>query len=205
MHYPDGRILSRVEWPESSRPEAPISLDEAKRFARIRHTSEDLLAGDLLAAAIEYAETATRRSIQLSRWDLVQDSFPCRHFCLRRPPVVDVEELVYRDPDGLWVPMNVGTLSIDIVGDNAWVGLPTGQSWPAISTDSRSVRLRYRAGYRPSEYVAVDGETTPPKIPFHLGVAIKELFRWRFDRRGNADGTVPRDIDAMFWSERVDL
>lgn len=219
MRYPGGvflpsgqferrGILTRVEWPEASRPEPPISLLEAKRYARISHDTEDLLAADLLAAAIEYAETATRRTIQLSRYDLVLDSFSdCvgRTFYPRRPPVVAVEELVYRDADGAWQTIDLETLSVDISGDNAWIGLLTGQSWPAISSDPRSVRLRYRAGYRPHDYVEVDGVATPPKIPFHLAVAIKELFRWRFDRRGNADGTIPRDIDGMFWSERVDL
>lgn len=204
-HYEDRGVLTRVEWDEASRPEPPILLADAKRHARVTHNTEDLVAADELAAAIEYAETATRRTIQLSQWDVLLDSFPARYFYLKRPPVVDIVELAYRDPDDVWQDLALDTLSIDISGDNAWVGLLTGESWPAISAEPRSVRLRYLAGYRPHDFVESVYEATPPRIPVHLAVAIKELFRFRFDRRGGPDTTIPRDIDAMLWSERVDL
>lgn len=200
--------LTRVEWPEASRPESPILLADAKRHARVTHATEDLLAADILAGAIEYAETATRRTIQLSRWDLVVDSFRCcrgTNFFPRRPPVVAVEEIAYRDPDGVWQTIDLETLSVDISGDLAWVGILTGLSWPTVSTLARSVRFRYRAGYRPHDFVETEGVATPPRIPPNLATAIKELFAWRFDNRGNLDVAVPVGIDSMFWSERVDL
>jgi uncharacterized phiE125 gp8 family phage protein len=193
-------------------PSGPILLADAKRYARITHDTEDFLAESMLAGAIEYAETATRRTIQYSVWDLVLESFSCSRWIeLRRPPILEIDELKYRDSDDVWIVIPAEEYELELDGDHARIGPLTGESWPSVSSSPRSVRIRYRAGYRPHDYVASEDVVTPPLLGANLLTGILELFTFRFDNRGVGSTNrlvevgVPSSIDGIFWSERVDL
>jgi uncharacterized phiE125 gp8 family phage protein len=202
----DGRTLHRVPWELTATPSGPVSALEAKAYARITHFSEDLVIDEMLAGCIETAETATRRTIQLGRWDLVLDSFSCGSWIeLRRPPVVSIEEITYRNSDAIWTPIAEEEYLLELDGDHARVGPLPGESWPSASSSPRSVRIRYKAGYRPFDYVQVVDETAPPRLIANLATGIKELFALRFENRGEPEFRTPGGLDALFWSERVDL
>lgn len=209
---PLGSTLHRVVWPEGEEPSGPIDPSDAREYARITEVAREYQTViDMLAAAVEYAETATRRTIALSLWDLVLDSFPSEPIELRRPPVLEVVELQYRNASDAWTVIDPADYDVAIDGDRATVSPPPNASWPSVSSLSRSVRLRYRAGYRPWDY-EVDAElVTPPWITPNLRTAICELFTFRFDTRGIGstnrliEVAVPSSIDAAFWSERADL
>lgn len=215
-YYPDAypvpdSSLHRVAWPTSPPPFPPISLEEAKEYARITHTAEDEVATTLLRGAVEYAETATRRSITLTLWDLVLDAFPSGGIVLRRPPVLDVVSIQYRDSDDALVTMNLEEdVTIEIDGDYARITPVFGGSWPSgVRSSPRSVRARYRAGYQPIH--TIEGVPAAPAIPINLKATILELFTFRFDTRGIGstnrliEVAVPANIEAALWSERVDL
>lgn len=53
----------------------PVSLDEAKAFARIDNTADDVLVSGLITAARQYAETYTRRQFCTATWKMSLDSF----------------------------------------------------------------------------------------------------------------------------------
>lgn len=210
LEYPVRRTLHRVPWPDVPVIPGPISLDEAKDYARITTDAEDGVAETMIAAAIDYAETATRRSIQFSQWDLVLDSFPSGMIELRRPPVLDVLELEYRSTAGVWTPIDDAEFEVEIDGDHATLDHLEGESWPSVSSASRSVRVRYRAGYRP-HFETTPTTPTLPVISPNLKVGILELFTFRFDTRGIGstnrliEVAVPSAIETVFWAERVDL
>lgn len=209
---PPGYALYRVRWPEGEVPSGPIDPSDAREYARITDRAREYQTViDLLDAAIEYAETATRRTIALAQWDLVLDSFPSGRLELRRPPVLEVTEVQYRNAEDAWVVADPLTYEVEIDGDHATVAPLAGESWPSGSALSRSVRIRYTAGYRPWDYVPEVDVTSPPWITPTLRAAICELFTFRFDTRGIGstnkliDVAVPAAIEAALWSERVDL
>lgn len=209
---PCGQTLHRVRWPEGEEPSGPIDPSDAREYARITDVAREYqTVEDMLAAAVEYAETATRRTIALTLWDLVLDTFPSGVIELRRPPVLEVVQVQYRNSADVWTVIDPADYDVQIDGDRATVGPLAGESWPGVGSQPRSVRLRYRAGCRPWDYVADPDEVTPPWITPHLRSAICELFTFRFDTRGIGSSNrlievaVPSSIDAAFWSERVDL
>lgn len=202
--------LHRVAWPTSPAPFPPVSVDEALAYARITHDAEYDVAEGVLRSAIEYAETATRRSVTLTLWDLVLDAFPSGGIILKRPPVLDVVSMQYRDSTNAWVAMDLeDDVAIEIDGDSARIEPVFGGSWPSPIGNPRSVRVRYRAGYRPEH--ALEGVPLAVEIPYLLKTAILELFAFRFDTRGIGstnrliDVGVPANIESALWSERVDL
>lgn len=198
------RSLRPVPWPEGLEPSGPVSLADVKSYSRITHDAEDDVLSRVLAGATAYAEIATRRTIRLSRWDLVLDGFPPRAIELRMPPVLDVLEVAYRTADG-WVLIDPESLDVDIQGDVALVQPLPGQGWPSASSSGRAVRVRYRAGYRPFDYVAEEGLTTPPVIPPGIMAAICAHVEWQMENRGGVAVSVPSSIEALYWSERADL
>lgn len=214
-HYAEPRpkpesALHRVPWPTLPAPFPPIALEDAKDYARITHDTEDEVARVILRQAVEYAETATRRSITLSLWDLVLDHFPTNGIVLRRPPVVDVVLVQYRDGDGVWSTVAEEDYDVEIDGDHARILPVHGGSWPSdVGGAPRSVRARYRAGYDP--LWEIEDVPAAPTIPFNLKATILELFAFRFDTRGIGstnrliEVSVPSNVEAALWSERVDL
>jgi uncharacterized phiE125 gp8 family phage protein len=54
----------------------PISLDEAKLFARVENDAEDELIETLIGAATEHVERCTGRQLVLATYDLYRDAFP---------------------------------------------------------------------------------------------------------------------------------
>lgn len=54
----------------------PVSLAEAKGFARIQYTNEDSTVQDLITAAREYAETDQKRAIPTQVFQLISMGFP---------------------------------------------------------------------------------------------------------------------------------
>lgn len=209
---PVGPTLHRVRWPEGEEPSGPIDPGDAREYARITEVGREYqTVVDMLAAAVEYAENATRRTIALSLWDLVLDSFPGCPIELRRPPVLEVMELRYRNASDVWIVVDPADYVVSIDGDRATVDTLPGASWPGVSSQSRSVRIRYRAGYRPWDYEIDPDAVTPPWITPNLRTAICELFTFRFDTRGIGSSNrlievaVPALIDSAFWSERADL
>lgn len=53
----------------------PVTLDEAKQWARIDTSADDVLISDLITEARQYAETVTRRQFCTATWKMSLDSF----------------------------------------------------------------------------------------------------------------------------------
>lgn len=54
----------------------PVTLADAKTFLRVDHDADDVLIGNLIAAARRLVETATRRALITQTWRLVRDAWP---------------------------------------------------------------------------------------------------------------------------------
>jgi uncharacterized phiE125 gp8 family phage protein len=206
---PASYSLHRVPWPEGEEHSGPIDIEDAKAYARITNAAENAIVASMLAGAIEYAETATRRTIAYALWDLVMDSFPSGVIELRRPPVVEVVEIQHRNASDAWVVIDPAAYVVEIDGDHATVAPLIGASWPGVSSAPRSVRVRYSAGYRPHD-ADIYLDPVPSLIGANLNSTICELFTFRFDTRGMGSSNrlievaVPSSIDSALWSERAD-
>jgi uncharacterized phiE125 gp8 family phage protein len=78
----------------------PVTVEEAKSFARVEDADEDALIETLITAAREHVEQATGRSFVVSTYGLTLRCFEPDVIRLPRSPLVSVESVTYRDRDG---------------------------------------------------------------------------------------------------------
>jgi uncharacterized phiE125 gp8 family phage protein len=121
----------------------PVSLEEVKHHLRIIGNDEDAYLNILIASATDAAEQFTRRSLIPALWDLYLDAFPPGAVDLPFPPLVDVESIHYRDPEG--VGRYLTTFAVDTVKHR--VRPEFGECWPATRAEPNAVRIPYRTGY----------------------------------------------------------
>lgn len=174
-------------------PQPPIGLEEAKLFLRVDHAEEDPVIAGLVAAAVDYAEVATRRAIALGLWELSLRSFPCGtgRIELPNPPVREVVSIEYRDDTGAWASLAAAEYELEQDGDLYYARLPEDGSWPTAPVRDRAVRIRYRAGYGAQD------------LPAQVRTAILVHANAHFVRRDNAE--IPAAVDRLLFPYRVDL
>lgn len=140
--------LSLVTPPKSE----PVSLSEAKAHLRVTHDAEDALISGLIVAAREAAEEMTGRQIGVATWRLTLDGFPSgvEAIELPKPPLVEVESIVYDDGSGVeqtWDPDEYIVATYDGPFAPAGQVYPRpGYCYPATANRPGSVRITFRAG-----------------------------------------------------------
>jgi uncharacterized phiE125 gp8 family phage protein len=170
----------------------PVSPDEAKAHLRVLNGDTDEYIQTLIAAATEYCEGVTGRSLRVSE-TVVQnyDCWPSCRFQLDRQPAIAVTSLKYYDADGTL--QTVGSSNYRLHKSRnaaAYVEIDGDYSQPTHDTREDAIQLTYTAGYESIDDVEADDDT-----PMVLGVpaiakhAIKIKLGLLF---GNLD---PRVID----------
>lgn len=86
---------------DQSSPSEPISVAEAKAFARITSTTEDTLIGELITGARTKAEKALGRSLAAHSFQ-VEVSEHEGEIELPYPPTATVTKVEYRDTSNVW-------------------------------------------------------------------------------------------------------
>jgi len=87
-----------IQGPQSE----PISLNEAKAWAKIEHSEDDSLITDLISDARKYIEEFTNRSLFTQTWDLSLDDMPSV-LSLDKTPLQSVTGIYYTDvEDSEW-------------------------------------------------------------------------------------------------------
>ena len=135
---------------------APISLDEAKLFARVENDAEDELIETLIDAATEHVEKCTGRQLVVATYDLYRDTFPdgccsghpqgCAAIQLPISPLVDVVGVFYISPDtGLEIEVAADQYRVDMISQPGWIA--PGERLAGADADHQPVRVRFRAGY----------------------------------------------------------
>jgi uncharacterized phiE125 gp8 family phage protein len=169
--------------------ELPVSLDEAKAHLRVLNGEQDVHILSLIAAATEYCEGATGRSLRVS--ETVVQSYDCWPGCrieLDRQPVLAVTSLKYYDADGVLQTVASSNYRVHTSRNAAgWVEIDGDFTRPTLDSRANAVELTYTAGYA-AEVVAGGVETTLG-VPAMAKHAIKLKLGLEF---GNLD---PREID----------
>jgi uncharacterized phiE125 gp8 family phage protein len=136
----------------------PVSVAEARAFARVTSTTEDSIVEDLIAAARRYAEDVSGRTLtsSASTWKLYLDDFPDGDILLPRPPVTAVSSISYEDEDGSTQTWSSANYQTDFKSEPARVCYVEDGSYPVTQAATFNVvTVTYTAGYTtvPADYI----------------------------------------------------
>lgn len=171
----------------------PVTLDEAKDWARITDASQDAVVEALLKLARQRVESFCGRA--LLNQTIVQryDSWP-RWFELLRSPVASVTSLQYIDTAGVTQTIGSSNYYTDLVSEPGRLFAVPSYSWPLLQEGRpNAVILTYVAGATDADDVA-EG----------IKVAIMQLVRYWLDEEGaQRQQAMPEHIRDALWPYRI--
>lgn len=179
-----------------------VSLDEAKVQARVEVDQDDVLIQYLIDAATEAAQEFTQRAFLEQEWELWLPGFPStkRYIQLPRPPLIEVNEVVYLDAQGVEQLLDEYSVYrvIAPTGPRAAKGqivLNAGFSWPATLAVPDAVKIRFTAGY----------ELVPEPIKQAIKIHVADLYENRENTvlTGAVLQQVPFNVNAILMPYRV--
>ena len=169
----------------------PVTLAEAKLHCRVDGTTEDSRIDGLIAAATDYVEKYTGRSIMAQTLRLTLDSFTDA-IVLPRGPVQTVSSVKYYDPAGIEQTVPASGYTVDAASDPSWVVRDGDYTWPAILDAVNAVNITFVAGYA----------TVPPSIKHVILLLISQ---WYDNRSASAEkqmAVLPHAVDALLSNYR---
>ncbi|CEF48246.1 unnamed protein product [uncultured bacterium] len=200
-------------------PVEPVSLDEAKAFARVTYDPadpiaplEDALILRAITSARQSVETRTDRALITTTFDWTLDSWPMAPMLaglryvqsLNMPPVplseirptratlIAVTSINYYDPAGNLQLLDPSAYQV-LAGTPGRIIPAYGRAWPALRSWPGSVTIRYIAGYGP----------TAASVPACVIQALLMMTAGWYENRewqtptGNNFGLVPETVDAL--------
>lgn len=128
--------------------ELPVSLAEAKAWARVTTASEDALFNILIATATSQAEDYTHRRFVRQTWKQYADSWPSgREIYVGYPPLISVSNIKYKDADGALETLSTDDYETD---RNHFPGriYRLSSYWPTLKSCSiNGVQIEFVCGY----------------------------------------------------------
>jgi uncharacterized phiE125 gp8 family phage protein len=180
--------------------ELPVSLAEAKSHLRVLNGESDVHIESLIAAATEYCEGVTGRSLRVS--ETVVQTFDCWPGCriqLDRQPVLAVSSLKYYDD--LNAQQTVVSTNYRLHKSRnaaAYFEIDGDYLYPSHYSREDAIELTYTAGYAAINDVVAAGVVTTLGVPATAKSAVKlktELLFGNVDPR-NVEN-IERAIDAL--------
>ncbi len=175
----------------------PITLAEAKAFARIDTSADDALITDLISAARFYAEPILNRTFVNTTYTWTLDCFPPDGgpLLFPRPPLLSVTTIKYVDTSGAQQTWDSSKYDLDTASLVGRVLPSFGESYPAARLQMNSIETEYIAGY--GAYIA---QIDDAKLLIKILVA--ESYEKRLhstDRRVHLNNAA----EALLWELRV--
>ena len=170
----------------------PVTLAEAKAHLRVDGTDEDSAITALIAAATDYIERYTGRSITTQTLRASFDGF-ADAMALPRGPVQSVASVTYLDTAGASQTVATDTYDTDLVSDTQWVLLAPGQSWPATYAGRNAVQITYTTGYT----------TCPPAVRHALLLLMGDWYRVRENSVLGQIVEMPHAVGALLANYRA--
>lgn len=190
----------RVVTPPSA---LPVSVAEAKQFARIDHTADDDLVETLIEMARDHIEQVTNRTLKPTSYELNLRDWPKDGVIrLPRAPVFGEMTLQYRSAadGGELFTLTEGT---DYYVDDAAapVTIEPAKAWPRVADGPDGVIVGFTAGYPDINSPA---EST---VPARARVAVKSLVAHFYENREPATFgqlfKVPRHVETLLNGLRI--
>ncbi len=146
--------LRRVTPPQ----EEPVSLEDAKTHLRVDFDLEDANIRRYIAAARQWAEDFTGRSLITQIWEMTLDIFPTvdelillpRGFAtsLDRVQYFDADNALQQLHDEIGSPKVLGNLDIDLSDEDGGRFRPIlDTEWPETRDRLAAVQIRFTTGY----------------------------------------------------------
>lgn len=177
----------------------PVSLPEAKDWARIDISDDDNLIKALITTARNLSETFTRRSFINTTWRYAMDCFPYgKVIDLPWSPLSSVTNLKYYDTAGVQQTFNSSLYYLDKETEPGRLILNPNEVWPSIESERYSaVTVDYVAGYG----------ATADLVPEDIKTAIKMLVAHWYDVRPSVSmenlKDVPLAYESLLWQYKV--
>ena len=126
----------------------PITLVEAKAFARIDTAADDTLVTDLITAARVYAEPILNRTFVDTTYEWTLDRFPfdSRALLLPRPPLSSITSITYVDTAGTTQTWSDTKYDFDVASLVGRVLPSFGESYPATRWQMNAVKVTFIGG-----------------------------------------------------------
>lgn len=163
----------------------PVTLAEAKRFARISSATEDQDINDFIAGARKLVEIEANRSLITQVWDCFFDKFPYTGCAIKlpRPPVISVASVKYTPNGAGQLTMSASDYFVDNTLDRdsrpreAEISTVIGKAWPGDQLQvANGVVVRFTSGFGPA---ATD-------VPEYLRATIKQIVAFWYRNRETA-------------------
>lgn len=172
-------------------------LDAFEAMAHLRLDDPDPGVDLYLAAAVEWVEKYTGRSLVTQTWEAVLDAFPPDGVIpLANGPIASVTSVTYLDATGATQTLATNQYQVDIPG--ARVVRAPDVSWPTTSTKIGAVKVRYVTG------------TAAGSVPAPVKAAILLVLGHLYERReqtimGAPITEVPMGVPALLAPYRLNL
>ncbi len=162
-----------------------------KLHLRVTDDSEDDAINRLIVVARIEAETFTNRQLMPATWDLYLDRFPSGLEPIELPkcPVTAVSSITYTDGSGDTQTWSSANYIQDLFSEPARVTLAYNAVWPEVRHVSKSIRVRYTAGY-------ANAAAVPAPIKQAMLLLLSSLYKERED--GEALKQRSRDLLSQY-------
>ena len=175
----------------------PITLTEAKAFARIDTSADDTLVTDLITAARVYAEAILNRTFVDTTYTWTLDCFPPDGgpLLFPRPALSAVTTIKYIDTAGVQQTWSSSLYDVDTASLIGRVLPSFGQSYPAARLQMNAIE---------TEYVGGDGNQAAQleDTKLLMKILVAESYEKRLhstDRRVHLN----QAAEALLWEMRV--
>ena len=177
----------------------PVTVTEAREWARAySDDAQDATLAILIAAMTAHAEHITGRAFVERTLQYNCDAF--RSFDLLLPPLLEVVSIKYTDSSNVEQTVAASTYEVDTTTEPGRVRAISGAAWPAVGPYFNPVRIRYKAGYRPSASPTdlTDNSYLPAQLRLWIAARIATLYNQREHLIDGRDVMIARDLaDAL--------
>ena len=147
----------------------PVTLDEAKLFARVDINDDDALITALIVAARHEAEVECHRTISQKTMAIKLPRF-CTIFNLALPPIISVSSIKYYDTSNDLQTVSTDDYQSYVHKDGGVIMLKEGASWPSSVYDRPdAVIVTYVAGYASASVV-------PENIKTYIKIMVSTMY-----------------------------
>ncbi len=162
-----------------------VTTDEMKKHMRMEYDSEDALITSYIKSAQELLEIDLGRSLAEQTFELYFDSFPETIF-LRRPPVIQIEEIKYFDINGDEQTLTTDEYQFDQYARRPYIVAAIDTTFPETQEGKiNAVKVKYKAGY----------ENAPNGIKQALKLIVSAWFENREETvTGITQQTLPKHV-----------
>lgn len=179
----------------------PVSVADAKRYARIDTNDEDSLFDGWIREAVEYIQRTQDTQLMPAQWRLKFDRWPCgsqtnpwASILIPKWPVISVDSIQYIDTNGATQTWASSNYTVDLATKPARIQAGYGIIRPTLQSVPSAVTVNLTLGYASAVLV-------PPTIKQAIYLMVRNSFE-RGDEAKTEAATglgVDRLLGAASW------